>query len=275
MRAMILAAGRGERMRPLTLDRPKPLLRVGDEALIEHHLRALAAAGFHEVIVNLSWLGARIRSALGDGSRYGIDVHYSEEGPEPLETGGGIFRALPWLCPMGVETFLVLNGDVWMDFPYARLRDAFARGLPGKDQAHLVLVANVALNSPYGRVRETFAGGLPVKDPAHLVLVPNPGHNPRGDFTVLEGRMVEPVPEMDPETAVAQRVAGLPRHTFSGLGVYHPSLFNGCSDGVFKLAPLLRAAAAQGRVGVELFDGDWLDIGTPERLAALNARLSV
>ena len=243
MRAMILAAGRGERMRPLTLERPKPLLQVGAGTLIEHHLHALAAAGFREVIVNLSWLGAQIRAALGDSSRYGLEVSYSEEGPEPLETGGGIFRALPWLCPKGVETFLVLNGDVWMDFPHARLREHFGRGLPGKDQAH-------------------------------LVLVPNPGHNARGDFAMLDGRMVEPVPGMDADTAVAQRIAALPRCTFSGLGVYHPSLFNGCSDGVFKLAPLLRAAAVQGRVGVELFDGDWLDIGTPERLAALNARLA-
>jgi MurNAc alpha-1-phosphate uridylyltransferase len=242
MRAMILAAGRGERMRPLTLERPKPLLRVGGEALIEHHLRALAAAGFREVIVNLSWLGGQIREALGNGSRYGLEIAYSDEGPEPLETGGGIFRALPWLCPMGVETFLVLNGDVWMNFPYARLREDFARGLPGKDQAH-------------------------------LVLVPNPPHNARGDFALLDGRMVEGVPGMDPDTAVAQRIAALPRYTFSGLGVYHPSLFNGCSDGVIKLAPLLRNAAVHGRVGVELFDGDWLDIGTPERLAALNSRL--
>jgi len=242
MRAMILAAGRGERMRPLTLHRPKPLLQVGGEALIEHHLRALAAAGFREVVVNLSWLGDQIRAALGDGSRYGLAVHYSEEGPEPLETGGGIFRALSWLCPMGVETFLVLNGDVWMNYPYAQLRVAFANGLPGKDQAH-------------------------------LVLVPNPAHNARGDFALLDGRMVEPVPGMDADTTVAQRIAALPRYTFSGLGVYHPSLFNGCSDGVFKLAPLLRAAAVQARVGVELYEGDWLDIGTPERLAALNARL--
>lgn len=239
---MILAAGRGERMRPLTLARPKPLLAVGGEALIEHHLRALAAAGYREIVVNLSWLGEQIAAALGDGRRYGLAIRYSDEGPEPLETGGGIFRALPLLCPMGVEPFLVLNGDVWMNYPYERLRARFAAGLPAKDQAH-------------------------------LVLVPNPVHNPRGDFAFLEGRMVEPVPGMAADTAVAGRIAALPRRTFSGLGVYHPSLFNGCSDGVFKLAPLLRAAAVQNRVGVELFEGDWQDIGTPERLEALNARL--
>jgi MurNAc alpha-1-phosphate uridylyltransferase len=239
---MILAAGRGERMRPLTLSRPKPLLEVGGRALIEHHLHALAAAGFDEVVVNISWLGEQIPATLGDGSRYGLRIAYSEESPEPLETGGGIFRALPLLCPMGVEPFLVLNGDVWMEYRYARLREKFARGLPGKDQAH-------------------------------LVLVPNPQHNPQGDFAVEADRMVQEVPGMAADTAVAARIAALPRHTFSGLGVYHPSLFNACEDGIFKLAPLLRVAAANGRVSVELFEGDWLDIGTPERLAALNARL--
>jgi MurNAc alpha-1-phosphate uridylyltransferase len=241
LRALILAAGKGERMRPLTLSRPKPLLQVGGIALIEHHLYALAGAGFSEVVINLSWLGEQIPAALGDGSRYGLRLDYSDEGPEPLETGGGIFRALPRLCPKGVESFLVLNGDVWMDYPYARLRERYAGGLPGRDQAH-------------------------------LVLVPNPAHNPRGDFACDGGRMVEPVPGMASDTAVASRLAALPRHTFSGLGVYHPSLFNGCSDGIFKLAPLLRTAAVAGRVSVELFDGDWLDIGTPERLAELNAR---
>ena len=240
---MILAAGKGERMRPLTLSRPKPLLDVGGMALIEHHLYALATAGFGEVVVNLSWLGEQIPAALGDGSRYGLKIDYSDEGPQPLETGGGIFRALPLLCPMGVEPFVVLNGDVWMQYPFADLRERYAQGLPGKDQAH-------------------------------LVLVPNPDHNRQGDFAFDAGRMIEPVPGAAADTSVASRIAALPKCTFSGLGVYHPSLFNGCADGVFKLAPLLRAAAVNGRVGVEVFEGDWLDIGTPERLAALNARLS-
>jgi len=236
---MILAAGKGERMRPLTLERPKPLLQVGGRALIEHHLHALATAGFTEVVVNLSWLGEQIPAALGDGARFGLAIAYSDEGPEPLETGGGIFRALPLLCPMGVEPFLVLNGDVWMDYPYAVLRERYAAGLPGKDQAH-------------------------------LVLVPNPGHNPRGDFAYTDGRMIEPVPGMAADTAAAALLGSLPRYTFSGLGVYHPSLFNGCRNGIFKLAPLLRSAAVNGRVGAEIFHGDWHDIGTPERLAALD-----
>jgi MurNAc alpha-1-phosphate uridylyltransferase len=244
MRAIILAAGRGERMRPLTLTRPKPLLEIGGMALIEHHLYGLAGAGIREVVVNLSWLGEQLPAALGDGSRYGLAIAYSDEGPEPLETGGGIFRALPLLCPMGVEPFLALNGDVWMQYPYAELV-------------------------------ERYSGGLPRKDQAHLVLVPNPEHNPRGDFAFEDGRMIEPVPGLAADTAVAARIAALPRLTFSGLGVYQPSLFNGCSDGVFKLAPILRAAAVQGRVSVEAFEGDWLDIGTPERLEALRKRLAV
>jgi MurNAc alpha-1-phosphate uridylyltransferase len=221
MKAMILAAGRGERMRPLTLSRPKPLLDVGGRALIEHHLQALVAAGFSQVVINLSWLGEQICAALGDGARFGIDIRYSEEGPEPLETGGGIFRALPLLGP---APFLVLNGDVWTTYPYAALRERWL-----------------------------------ARDLAHLVLVPNPAHNERGDFVLRDGRMREGE-EGD-------------RYTFSGIGVYHPSLFDGCRDGIFKLAPLLRAAASAGRVSAELYEGDWLDIGTPERLAALDRRL--
>jgi MurNAc alpha-1-phosphate uridylyltransferase len=217
---MILAAGRGERMRPLTLVRPKPLLEAGGAPLIVHHLRALQAAGYEDVVVNLSWLGEQIRSALGDGSRYGMRLHYSDEGPEPLETGGGIFRALPLL---GEGPFLVLNGDVWIDIDWSRLHDRLA---------------------PH--------------DLAHLVLVANPPHNERGDFVLENGRIVETAGE---------------RLTFSGIGIYRSGLFAGCSDGIFKLAPLLRAAARAGRVSGELHAGAWLDIGTPERLAHLDEML--
>lgn len=217
---MVLAAGRGERMRPLTLERPKPLLEAGGRPLIVHHLDALARAGIRDVVVNVSWLGAQVVSALGDGSRHGVRIAYSDEGPEPLETGGGIFRALPLLGP---APFLVLNGDVWTDYPYAQLRDV-----------------------------------LRPADLARLVLVPNPQHNPEGDFVLRDGRIVEEPGE---------------RLTFSGVGVYRPELFAGCRDGVFKLAPLLREAARSGRVGGEIHAGDWLDIGTPERLAELDGRL--
>jgi MurNAc alpha-1-phosphate uridylyltransferase len=214
---MILAAGRGERMRPLTLTRPKPLLEVGGRALIEHHLAALAAAGFGSVVINLSWLGEQIRAHLGDGSKFGVSIEYSEEGPEPLETGGGILRALPILAP---GPFLVVNGDIWSDYPYTHLRARLAAG-----------------------------------DLAHLVLVPNPAHHAAGDFLLRNGRVLEEPGE---------------RLTFSGLGVYRPELFAGCADGAFRLAPLLRAAARADRVTAERYDGEWHDIGTPERLAALN-----
>jgi MurNAc alpha-1-phosphate uridylyltransferase len=217
---MILAAGRGERMRPLTLERPKPLLEAGGRPLIVHHLRALARAGIRDVVVNVSWLGTQVVSALGDGSRHDVRIAYSDEGPEPLETGGGIFRALPLLGP---APFIVLNGDVWTDYPYEQLRDA-----------------------------------LQPSDLAHLVLVPNPAHNPNGDFVLRNGRIVEEPGE---------------RLTFSGLGLYRPELFAGCRDGIFKLAPLLREAARAGRVGGEVYPGDWLDIGTPERLVELDTRL--
>jgi MurNAc alpha-1-phosphate uridylyltransferase len=148
MKAMILAAGRGERMRPLTDARPKPLLEVGGRMLIEWHLQGLARAGFREVVVNHAWLGAQIPRALGDGSRYGLSLRYSDEGDAALETGGGIFRALQWLAP---GPFLVVNGDVWTDYDFSRR--------PVLDHAAL----------------------------AALVLVPNPPQHPRGDFTLEPG----------------------------------------------------------------------------------------
>lgn len=150
MKSMILAAGRGERMRPLTDQMPKPLLKVGGQSLIERHLRALGRAGVHDVVVNLSWLGEMIRKELGDGARFGVRIHYSEEGPVPLETAGGIFRALPLL---GTEPFIVVNGDIVTDFSFATLR-------------------------------------LPDESSAHLVLVDNPPHNAQGDFALDDGQVV-------------------------------------------------------------------------------------
>jgi MurNAc alpha-1-phosphate uridylyltransferase len=147
MRAMILAAGRGERLRPLTDATPKPLLEAGGKSLIGRHLAALAAAGFREVVINLSHLGEKIRAALGDGSGFGLNIHYSAEPPGALDTGGGIRQALPLL---GASPFAVINGDVYTDYPLARLR---------------------AIKC----------------DHAHLVLVANPGHNPDGDFGLQGG----------------------------------------------------------------------------------------
>ncbi|MFJ4385253.1 N-acetylmuramate alpha-1-phosphate uridylyltransferase MurU [Pseudomonas sp. NPDC089408] len=150
MKAMILAAGKGERMRPLTLHTPKPLVPVAGQPLIEYHLRALAAAGITEVVINHAWLGQQIEDYLGDGSRFGLSIRYSPEG-EPLETGGGIFKALPLL---GDEPFLLVNGDVWTDYDFARLK-------------------------------------APRQVLAHLVLVDNPGHHGRGDFRLDSEQVVD------------------------------------------------------------------------------------
>jgi len=219
MKAMLLAAGRGERMRPLTDRTPKPLLVVGGRPLVAWHLQALARAGVEEVIVNLSWLGGQIRAALGDGRQFGVRIRYSEEGSPPLETGGGIFQALPLLGP---APFLVVNGDTFTDLDLSALR-------------------------------------LPAAADARLVLVPNPPEHPQGDF-VLDGENV-----VDREG---------PRLTYSGIGIFSPALFAGCTAGRFPLRPLLERAIAAGRLQGQRHDGRWLDIGTPERLAALNRRLA-
>ena len=213
MKAMILAAGKGERMRPLTLHTPKPLVPAAGKPLIEYHLEALAKAGFTEVVINHAWLGAQIEAHLGDGQRFGLSIRYSPEG-EPLETGGGIYQALPLL---GDAPFVLVNGDIWTDYDFAALR----RPLPGL---------------------------------AHLVLVDNPGHHGRGDFR-LQGEQV-----VDGDDAPGTL-------TFSGISVLHPALFAGCQAGAFKLAPLLRQAMAAGRVSGERFAGQWVDVGTLERLA--------
>jgi MurNAc alpha-1-phosphate uridylyltransferase len=219
MKAIVLAAGRGERMRPLTDATPKPLLPVAGKPLIAYHLESLARAGVTDVVVNLSWLGERIRAALGNGSQYGVRLAYSDEGPVALETAGGIFRALPQLGP---GPFIVVNGDTWTDIDFGCL------ALEG--DAH-----------------------------AHLVLVPNPSQHLRGDFG-LEGDFVVER-EFD-------------RFTYSGIGVYRPEFFAGCVPGRFPLLPLLRRAINARLVRGELHRGDWCDVGSPERLAALVSRVS-
>lgn len=218
-RAMILSAGRGERMRPLTDDCPKPLLRVGGRPLIEHQIRRLADAGWREIVINLGWLGGRIRDTLGDGSRFGVSLHYSEEGWPALETGGGIANALPLL---GESPFLVVNGDVWCDTDYTGL--ALSEG-----------------------------------DLACLLLVDNPAHNPAGDFGLSNGRIVSDGDE---------------QLTFAGIGLYHPVLFADAPPGAWPLGPRLREAIAAGRVAGVRHGGDWVDVGTPERLASLDRQLS-
>ncbi len=216
MKAMILAAGRGERMRPLTDRTPKPLLEVAGRPLIQYHLEALAKAGVKDVVINLSWLGEQIRDALVDREEWNLNLHFSEEGHPPLETGGGIFRALPMLGP---DPFLVVNGDVWSELPLDSL-------------------------------------ALADRDLAHLVLVDNPPHHRQGDFGLTDGRVGD-----DSQLG--------PRLTFSGIGLYRPELFAGCDDGAFSLIPVLKEAMGDGQVSGSHYSGKWMDVGTPERLAAL------
>lgn len=219
MRAMILAAGRGERMRPLTDSCPKPLLDVAGTPLIGWHLKRLAAAGIRDVVVNHAWLGHMLEERLRGGADYGVEIAWSAEGTA-LETAGGIARALSLL---GREPFLVINGDIFCDYDFTRLFDVAAT--MAADPRRL----------------------------AHLVLVPNPEHHPAGDFVLTtEGKVVAEGPD---------------KLTFSGIGLYHPDLFLGIDPHrPSKLAPLLKAAMAQGRASAERHDGLWLDVGTIERL---------
>jgi MurNAc alpha-1-phosphate uridylyltransferase len=220
MRAMILAAGRGERMRPLTDHTPKPLLKVAGKALIVLHLENLAKAGFKEVIINHAHLGNQIEAALGDGSQWGLKITYSPE-QKALETAGGIANALHFLTQNGSENepFIVVNGDVFTDIDFAKIK----------------LAPNML---------------------AHLVLVENPPQHPNGDFAIEAGMLIN---------------QGAPMHTFSGVGIYHPYLFSSIKAGDnAKLAPLLRQAIAERKATAQYYQGVWHDIGTPERLQALN-----
>ncbi|HVC29991.1 MAG TPA: nucleotidyltransferase family protein [Steroidobacteraceae bacterium] len=217
-RAMLLAAGRGERLRPITDTLPKPLVEIAGKPLIVYHVEALASAQIRDIVVNLSWLGEKIRAALGDGRRYGVRIAYSEEGPEPLETGGGIHRALPLLGP---EPFLVVNADIWTDLDF--------RAVPALEESA----------------------------DARLMLAPNPQHHPRGDFG-LEGDLV-----------VERDAAAF---TYTGIGVYRPELFRDCGPGKFPLLPLLKRAIAARRLRGAVYRGEWLDVGSPDRLACLDAR---
>jgi MurNAc alpha-1-phosphate uridylyltransferase len=214
---MLLAAGRGERMGALTAEVPKPLIAIGGTTLIERHVARLAASGIVDIVVNLSYRGAQIRAALGDGSRYGARIAYSEEGEPPLETAGGIVHALPLL---GDAPFLLVNADVLTDFAPAALEAARA---------------------------------------STLVLVPNPPHNARGDFGLESSGLVS---------------HAAPLLTYAGIARLSPELFAGLAPGRRPLKAVLDAAIARGVLHGLRYDGLWLDVGTPERLAAARAQLA-
>jgi MurNAc alpha-1-phosphate uridylyltransferase len=221
MKAMLLAAGRGERMGELTEDRPKPLLSLGQETLVERQLRLLCRAGIREIVMNLSYHGALIREMLGDGRRYGVAIEYSEEGEPPLETAGGIVHALPLL---GDAPFIVANADVVTDFDYALLAARTQKGL--EDLLGL------------------------------LVLTANPVHHPDGDFGI---------------DAEGYACASGERFTYAGIAVFRPELFAGRSATRAPLRPIFDAAIERRLLGAMHFDGLWIDVGTPERLAAARA----
>ncbi len=218
MKAMILAAGKGERMRPLTLTTPKPLLPAGDKPLIVHHLERLETAGFRQLVINHAWLGRQIEEELGNGNAFGLAIEYSRES-EPLETAGGIIQALPLLTSEGDEWFVVINGDIWCDFDLSQLTP-------------------------------------PDNADALLVMTGNPEHHPAGDFCLhQDGTVSAEGPEM---------------LTFSGISLLNRRLFDGLAPGRRKLAPILREAMSHKRIRGLHHAGQWMDIGTPERLRELD-----
>jgi len=222
MKTIILSAGRGERMQPLTNKTPKPLLKVGGKRLIEHTIEALVDAGFSDIVINYAHLGEQFPATLGDGSRYGANIQYSNEDAGRLETAGGIANALPLL---GNEPFLVVNGDIWTDYPFHQLKA-------------------ISLNSDLL---------------CHLVLVNNPEHNPTGDFALQSGLLM---------------TSGQDKFTYSGIGLYHPTLFAGLKPEARPLKPILMKAIAAQQASGEIYSGQWSDIGTVERLETLSQQLT-
>ncbi|UOG19396.1 N-acetylmuramate alpha-1-phosphate uridylyltransferase MurU [Acinetobacter sp. PK01] len=223
MKAMILAAGLGNRMRPLTLYKPKPLLEVGGKPLIVWHIEKLKEIGVTDIVINSAWLADVLIGALGDGSQFGVNIFWTRE-EEGLETAGGIINALPLL---GTEPFILVNGDVWTTFDFASLLE-------------------IQLD----------------QDLAHLVFVKNPPQHLQGDFTLVNGRAYT--------FEQAQQGEDL---TYSGVAVLHPQMFAGLENGKRPLAPLLKQAMLDGRVSAEKMHASWVDVGTPERLTALDLQI--
>jgi len=220
---VLLAAGRGSRMRSLTDKTPKPLLKVGDFTLIEHHLYHLRDQGFKRVVINVAYLSDQIRAYLGDGKKYNLTIDYSDESQTgALETAGGLKHALPLIQS---DPFLVVNADIWTDFSFNELL-------------------------------------TPLNKSGRVVLVDNPEHNPDGDFQLTQGKLST----TNNNSSIVDRV------TFSGIALYKKSLFENLKPGKSALGPILRSLIdARDLEGVK-YAGEWIDIGTPERLDELNQR---
>ncbi len=223
MKAMILAAGLGNRMRPLTLYKPKPLLEVGGKPLIVWHIEKLKKIGVTEIVINSAWLADILIGTLGDGSQFGVDIRWTRE-EEGLETAGGIINALPLL---GDAPFILVNGDVWTTFDFASLLD-------------------VQLGD----------------DLAHLVFVSNPEQHPEGDFTLANGRAY----------TFDQNVSG-ENLTYSGIAVYSPKMFKGLENGKRPMLPLFKQGMLEEKISAEKMQAAWVDVGTPERLMALDLQI--
>lgn len=219
---MLLAAGLGKRMLPLTATTPKPLLEVNGQSLIERHLQRLANDGFKNIVINHSHLGEQITAKLGNGQQYGLSISYSDESKSgPLETAGGILKALPLIHS---DPFIVINGDIFTDFSFGTLL-------------------------------------APLKAHGRLVMVANPPQHPKGDFSVdQQNRLI----------SKDDLAAGL---TFSGIALYHKSLFKRLRPGKLPLAPIFRAAISEQRLEALVYTGEWHDIGTPQRLAEINSTI--
>jgi len=218
MAAMILAAGRGERLRPISDTTPKALVEVAGISVLEQQLKRLADAKVDTVVINLGWLGEQIAERIGSGRQFGLQVVYSPEYDNILDTGGGIKRALPLL---GNVPFWVLNADIYTDMVLPKVK-------------------------------------LDADSLAHLVLVPTPAHKGYGDFELRDGKV---------------RNSDHQDLTYSGIAFYRPEFFADSGGGRFSVVPLLREAADRGQLDGSLYEGTWEDIGTPERLAALNESL--
>lgn len=233
MKAMILAAGRGERMRPLTDTCPKPLLKVAGKPLLVYHIEKLAALGVIDIVINHAWLGEQIEQVIGDGSQWGVNICYSAEPAGGLETLGGIVNALSLL---GNTAFLVINGDIWTDFDFAQLPQQLNDSL------------------------------------AHLVLVDNPAHNPAGDFALTTANATQQTAHKA-QRLLNLSDATQQGYTFSGIALYHPDFFAGFNTEKRPLAPLLKAQANEQNITAQHYAGRWTDVGTVARLTQLEQAL--